>query len=329
MDTTTERFSLPVPLEQALATIAGSYRLGTIQSFSVMLAGYQNLNVKLDTTQGSCVVKFYAGSGSMERNTDVVTVMSFLYNSGLPVPKVLSSNGAATVPILKDDGTVISYVNVLEYFDGEDTNTCTPKQEDFGALAQIIGKIHNSDLEIKRFYDDWGVANIASEYPKTAAALSKESIELVDSVVKSFEKIDSSSFHKCVIHGDLHRSNILKNKNGDYCLIDFGCVDYNLAIIDLAAFLAWFCFDGLSSHSEIETVYRTVISEYIKVRPLSKAELAALPIYIQAAYTAFHMASSELLRRGDTREETILWNNKSLSGLQKSVALNQECCFKY
>jgi Ser/Thr protein kinase RdoA (MazF antagonist) len=322
MYTTTEKFSLPIPLEQALSSIAGSYQLGMIQGFSVMLAGYHNLNVKFSTQHGSFVAKFYSSASSLERNTDVVTTMLTLHNCGLPVPKVLHYESGTTMPLFKDD-ILISYANVLEYFDGEDSNTFVPSNEDIRRLAQIVGKLHNIDLSIERFYDDWGVSNIVNEYAKTADSLRGESVQLVANAVKEFEQIDCSSFHRCVIHGDLHRSNILKNKNGHYCLIDFGCVDYNVAVIDLAAFLAWFCFDGLSSFTEMENIYRIVLNEYIKIRLLSEAELAALPVFVRAAYAAFHMASSELIAQGDTREETLMWNQKSLAGLKKGVFINK------
>lgn len=321
MHITTERFTLPIPIDDALKSVGEHFHLGAVRDFSVMLAGYHNLNLKISTDRGCFVAKFFSNSSSLKRNADVITAISAFYTCGLPVPNLLRTESGATLPIFKD-GTRISYVNVLEYFDGEDLSLSTPTSHDIQAIAQFIAKMHKVPLKIDQFYDDWGITNIENEYSNFAASLQADSARLVEKVVQEFVGIGSKSFHKSVIHGDLHRSNILKSKDGRYCFIDFGCVDYNCALIDIATFLAWFCFNGVTTFAEIQGIYHMVLTEYLKIAPLKAEEFEALPVYIKAAYAVFHIASSALLSRGDIRQETIRWNKKSLEGLKKSALID-------
>jgi Ser/Thr protein kinase RdoA (MazF antagonist) len=163
MEPNLEKISLSIPLENAIGQVATYFELGHIKDFQIMTRGLVNLNIKLTTTLGTYVAKFYPPETSSKRNIDTIKAMIAYHQAGVSVPKVIfTSAKQAALTIPGSAGNVL--VNVLEYFDGEDFNQSPPTHEDFRTLSSIIALLHNTNIKIDRFYNDWCPENILQEF---------------------------------------------------------------------------------------------------------------------------------------------------------------------
>ncbi len=324
MNSIVQRTNLMVPLPAALAAVSSHFDAGEISEFDVLRTGYQDLNVMITTPRGKFVAKFFSKIRSLARVKDVIKTMVVLNNAGLPVPRVLQAADGPVYTMYEDSGP--TYISVFEYFEGNDFSSAEPTSDDLKYLSELISSIHSTDLLIDRYYDDWGAANILPEYSKAASFLSSDALLLVEKTTDDVRTLDAAQFQQCAIHGDVYRSHVLRSRDGRYCLIDFGCVDFNWAILDLAIFLAWFCFDGLSSLERMQEIYILVLSEYMRSKSLTSGELAAIPILIRATYAAYQIATSRLMAQGDNSVQTKTWNEKSLAGLSNSHLISRLTC---
>lgn len=335
MQTLFKRTNLSVSLEDALNDISRLFKLGAISQFSLLNTGYQDLNIKLITEKGIFIVKFFSKDRAHKRISDIVKVMLSCHQKNISVQNILTTEDGQILTLSGPNGN--TYITIFKYFPGNDFYHTTATYDDYKHLAKTIAQINSLDIEIDRFYDDWGPANFFPELENTISLSDKNILSFVKEIKTNYESLDTTNFQKSIIHGDLHRSNVLKSSvtesnaleaNGfkpdskQYCIIDFGCTDFNWCIFDLAIFFAWFCFDEAAQDS-MQEIYSLVLNEYTRYKTLSKEEIGAIPILVSASYATYYLATARLLSQEDSTEQTKIWHEKSYAGLNKSAQIKK------
>lgn len=77
--------------------------------------------------------------------------------------------------------------------------------------------------------------------------------------------------------------------------MDFGCLDNNLRIIDLATFLSLTCFN-VNDGTRNKEIYNFVLNQFQKVIRLKEVEKNYLPLFIKATYTSLIVGCSFSLK---------------------------------
>ncbi|MBZ0189794.1 MAG: phosphotransferase, partial [Candidatus Obscuribacterales bacterium] len=272
------RISLKTTLVELVDHACVRFELGEPVDFKPVTTGYQDLNIKLHTARQAYLIKVFSKNRSLTNINDQIEVLMYLAQNNLPVPHLRVAYGKPLSIIESENGK--AYVCVMDYFEGGDFTKRKPEKADIVFLAECLANLHNLPLKVSRYYDDWGAANLEAELNDKRGSLSESDLALVGPVAERLRAIDLKSFRQCTIHGDLYREHVLKNKQGDYCFIDFGCMDFNAAVLDLAIFIAHFCLDPRMSESVNRKVFSLAIETYQKTAPLSALELASLPVLI-------------------------------------------------
>ena len=134
---------------------------------------------------------------------------------------------------------------------------------DYAKIAELMKKLHNSIMLSRDDYDPFGRFD---GYEKEALSFQEASPvyqELRNFVFGKQEYLERQRL--CLSHNDAQRSNIVKDLNGNYYLIDFEFVGNNDEIYDIATFgngsvsegrsLLNFYFDNKPSEDQIKRYY--------------------------------------------------------------------------
>ena len=281
-----------------IKAIAKQFKLGSILYIKGIEEGYEDINIELKTTKGHYLVKILVDylekkPRSREDAEYYVYVMSQLLEGGIRVPKLYMSSDNKHLFEISNQPKAPIFAIVMEYFEGKHFLQIKPTLKDMESIVLILSKFHSLDLRLgDKVYDDpWQPQSLAKYYSINKKLFKQKDKHRLESIIRNLDRINLDHYKKTPTHGDIMRNNIMKSKEGEYCLLDFGVVAMNHWIIDLALYLAGFCLDPSDSVSENKDIFKKVTSAYVARSKLRNDFRDDLYILIQASYGAFYLAS--------------------------------------
>lgn len=336
VDEIMSRVNVDFSLEELVDQAVRQFDLGAVKNFELIQHGYQDLNVKVSTERGDFIIKVFSKRRTLTNVEEQTRALRFFHENGLPVPILVpceTPRGDLELFNVIFGRYGDAYVAVFEFFKGPSFDEIKPKDTDFVYLAGCLARMHKLSFKISRYYDDWGAANLLNEFVEKGSLLAvnvpgtkkavvpAEDRKSIEKIVERMQTVDLSRFRQCVIHGDLYRSHALKKGEFDYCIIDFGCMDFNAAILDLAIFAAHFCLDGTEEPAEIRRIIELVEHSYRTAGgTITHAEKEVMPLLMGASYAAYVIATANLIVNGDTSKQTKGWLEIALRKLRAFVA---------
>ncbi len=308
-----QRLDIDLPLADLIQEIALHYHVGTVESFELILEGYDDVNVSVVAEAGRYLFKVFRTDKSITAISDSVRVQEELSRLGGPVPALLSVNKEYLYSRGESGCTV--HACAMEFVDGRDFDHIQPTCIDIKCITNFLSTLHSLDFEVASNYDSWGTANIAAEFEKKKSCLPTELLGIIGAIVTKFDSLDLSLLERRVIHGDLHKKNVLKASDGRCYVVDFSCLDFNCPVFDLGIFLALFCIDLDRPSTEALTI-QSVIDEYNKGRRLKPQEIELIPLMIQATYAMYALSAQYLISvEHDHSQQTRHWLTVGRKGL--------------
>lgn len=305
LDTLLQRTSLSTPFSEFINQLEQSFRpLGKITHYLPILEGYEDANIKLETTTGTYALKIF----SKERTTDEVS-------SYIKILEELPKIDVPTMRLIAKNSKTEPHFIISKFFFGKNFQDIPPSIKDMTKIAGWVSKINTLDFPVVGTYDSWGIKNLSKEYEKNKDSFSLQQMKLIEPIFKKYSQIDLDSLPKSVIHGDMQKKHVLKNDKNQYCIIDFGCAAYDARIIDLCTYLAWFCFDP-ENWNRRQEIAKFVLAEYQNLQKLTDVELKSVPILTMSSYAAYFQKTSILIRNGDLSEETKEWHDMAQKMLE-------------
>jgi len=321
MEDFTNRVGSVIALPALLDNIASSYALGDIIASVPILIGYQDYNVDLTTSKGRYVVKIFSKEKSKERIDDVVWAYAHSAKLGVPVAQIIQTPDKRPVIEISGDSRPV-YACVFAYFPSKPLTRVPVTDTDLDLLTNAMAAIHRIPKTVHRYYDTLGIINLTDLYKKNNAALNTEELAIITPVVAKMSKIDFSAFPHSIIHGTFEKENVLKNPTGEIRLLDFGCMDYNASILDIATYIANFTLyldDTRRTH-----VAHRILEVYEQSRPLTSAERAALPTLIRSQFAAHAIHMTYYMRIDhDMTKQTQTWLDRGWDGLRTYASVKK------
>lgn len=308
------RTPLEIPFENFLEEVKKAYDFKEIHWYTPILEGYENANIKIDTDKGSFVIKIFAKEISDFQAESYITVTEEALRVGVPLAKLLEGKDGFLQKFPQGD-TVVKYL-LMYFFDAPNFEQQIVHMEDITKVTEYLAKFNSLDFLVGEVYDSWGNKNFVKEYEKYKEKVSQEVYEAITPVMEDFSKIDFTHFSTSVIHADLQRKHVMKNKEGEYCILDLGCMRNDARVYEISIHLAWFClcYDTWDRRDE---VVKNVLDTYARMHPLTQDEMMSLPILVKAAYAAYYLKTSLLLQDGDDSAETLEWHNAAKEMLKR------------
>lgn len=296
--------------------ICEDYSLGKYVSHRFPEFGYEDFNVVLQTSKGTYFVKIFGSFRSLEECKRYIHIMEYVRKKGIPYPFLYKSNKGVLHTIYID--TVTVYLCVQEYIDGKnlfelDYNLT---QKDAKFFIRQAASVNALSVNPPFVYDSWATINLGKIYQTKGHALKDSSIqEGIELIVEEFRKVDIKKLPHCFVHGDMIKTNMMKDKNGRFFVLDFAVSNYYPRIVELSVLICFLLFDFI--HPEkLQKVCRFAASEYQKYIILTEEELKILPLFVKATFASYMLSATYEKNKNNSESlETRYWLKVSTIGL--------------
>lgn len=313
----TERINYDGKLETISKKVCEAYALGSFIANEIVPIGYEDCNVILNTSTGKYFMKIFSKTRDVRSCQRYIAIMTAASAAGISTPAIHISPQGALYTLALDQTTL--YLCVLTYVAGKDLYTL---QEDLSAeqityLGHQVAKINTLTLQPEFVYDSWAISNFKTEFEKKSIYLSPEDLLLLQPLVQAFNNLDSETLPTCFVHGDIIKTNVIKDANNQLSIIDFSVANTYPRIQEIAVLACNVLFDEQSKQQSEQNIH-TFLAAYQEHIKLTTRELEVLPIYIQLAH-AMHLlcANYEQQAEHNTTAENTYWLQLGRKGLQQ------------
>lgn len=278
-----QRVKLNISPEELFVRIQKLYNIGTIASCKVFGKGVIEVNIKVTTTTGDFVLKIFSEK-KYWRVKQLTHFMRSIKSRGVKVQKIVPTLAGKLYFRIRGEGKYY-YACLLSYFHGRDFSTSDPSLEKIIEIAKSLAIINKDKIEVAPHYDECLIPNLPHEFKKKAYLIkNKKYKNILFDYSRKISTINFNLLQNGVIHGDLSREHVLA-RGKDICLLDFGALNWDKVVVDLAIAMSWFCMDVHNfSKEKFWIKYNLFLETYKKYIKLSDYEIKVLPILICANY---------------------------------------------
>lgn len=268
-----------------LSDFTAAYELEAVTGFRGIAAGVQNSNYLIDTAKRKLILTLYEDTQTGVDPSDLpyfLGLMQHLAAAGIACP----------TPLLRNDGSLYGTLAgrpaaLVSFLSGR--STVTPKPEQCRAVGAALAELHLAGEGFsKRRANTQGLKNWRNLYDASAARADEASPGLADFMAAELERIEAAwpqDLPQGVIHADLFPDNVFFENGAVSGLIDFYFACHDVLAYDLAIMLNAWCFEADVNFNI--TKARALLAGYQSVRPMSAAEIDALPILASGAAMRF------------------------------------------
>lgn len=266
----------------ALEDFLGLYDIGAPLSIKGIAEGVENTNYLLHTEAGTYLLTLYEKRVDPSDLPFFLGLMNHLASKGFPCP----------TPIRQRSGEMLGKLAgrpaaIVSFLDGLSVRKSLPRH--CGELGANLAAMHvaGADFEIKRpnalSVSGWRplYETCAGRADDVMPGLSAE----IERELTFFEANWPTDLPMGVIHADLFPDNVffIQNKLAGFIDFYFACND--AFVYDIAICLNAWCFENDGSFNISKA--RAMLQAYTLVRPLSTAELDALPLFARGSALRF------------------------------------------
>jgi homoserine kinase type II len=258
------------------------YGIGELLSYKGIAEGVENSNFLLHTTSGYFFLTLYEKRVAKEDLPFFLGLMGHLAARGINCPQPVKNNKGETLGTLAGRPAAI-----IDFLEGIWPRK--PNAAHCAAVGDALAKLHLAGgdfamsranaLSVSGWRPLFDVASARADelQPGLHAFLAAE--------LDHLEKAWPNDLPRGVIHADLFPDNVLFLGDKLSGLIDFYFACNDILAYDVAICLNAWCFE--IDHSFNVTKARAFLNAYAKVRALSDAERAALPLLARGAALRF------------------------------------------
>ena len=290
-----KRIRLKGDIKPLLIRVCHDYKLGGYISYRVVPVGYEDFNLMVKTYKGKYFVKMFASYRGLANCVRYINIIRKVISAGVHHPKIYkSSQGFLYKTIL---GKIPVRLCVMEWVEGESLydkqSKVTNKETKF--LIRRAALINQIRLKPSFVYDSWAICNFLKEYKKKKRFLSDKDTSVISRLALEFARLNLERLPHTLVHGDIIRTNVLKDKRGRIFIIDFSVANNYPRIQELAVLLCSVLFDEkYSRHMMQERV--GALREYQKYIKLSDYEVRSFSLYCDVAH-AMHVLRATFERQ--------------------------------
>jgi homoserine kinase type II len=258
------------------------YGIGDLLSYKGIAEGVENSNFLLHTTSGYFFLTLYEKRVAKEDLPFFLGLMAHLASRGINCPQPVKNNKGDILGTLAGRPAAI-----IDFLEGVWPRK--PNATHCAAVGDALAKLHlaGGDFVMSRA----NALSVSGWRPLfDAAAPRADELQpglrtFLATELDHLEKAWPNDLPRGVIHADLFPDNVLFLGDKLSGLIDFYFACNDILAYDVAICLNAWCFE--IDHSFNVTKARAFLNAYSKVRPLSDAERAALPLLARGAALRF------------------------------------------
>lgn len=295
------------------------YNLGDLVEYKHIDIGYEDFNMLLKTSNGKYFVKILNKSRPKAEQERLIKILKKSIDNEVKVPKLYDVNGR-NIFQLKIDNKILNII-VMDYIDG--TNMLLLERDftetEIINIAREMAKINSIDYNVEPYYDEWTITHFESEYNKKSNNIDIEDRLLVTNIYNQMKKIDFKKFKMAYIHGDIIKSNLILDKNGNVWVIDFSVLNYLPRVIELAVAMFGICMTD--DRDKTISNINSLLGEYNKINKLDKYEIQNLPLIFNCISAMNILQTAYIKNTDETFEENEHWLSEGRKGLSLNLTI--------
>jgi homoserine kinase type II len=267
---------------EELAGFLAGYDLGELLAYKGIAEGVENSNFLVHTTAGNFILTLYEKRVAAKDLPFFLALMEHLAARGITCPQpVKNRKGEMLGKVAGRPAALITFLDGLWIR--------RPSATHCAALGEALAKLHLAGLDFKPkrrntlSVDGW--RPLYEHCRERANEVQRNLRELIEKELAALERDWPRDLPQGVIHADLFPDNVFFLGDTLSGLIDFYFACTDALAYDVAICLNAWCFE--IDHSFNVTKGRALLTAYARVRPLSPAELAALPLLARGAALRF------------------------------------------
>ncbi len=266
--------------DEQIAQLLTHYNIGGLQSAHPIMAGIDNSNYLLTTTQSQYILTLYEQRINPQDLPFYLQLMSHMKAQGVVCPHTVA----------RTDGELISQVMgrniaLTSFLQGKSLKETKPQH--VAQIGTLNAEMHQAAREFDlRLNNSLAPHKLGGLYHQVKERLDEFGLGLSQQIaqeLETFQQWPHLNLPRGVVHADIFPDNVFFTDNKLSGVIDFyfACEEY--LAYDLAiTFNAW-CFDGVDNAEFNKEKAIALISSYNQQRPLSNDELESLPLLARAA----------------------------------------------
>src|SRR3989344_7365476 len=316
-----DRLNYEGNLDPVVGRLCTAYRVGELTDFSVIDVGYEDCNVVIATQKDKYVAKIFSKGRTPQDITRYSTIMEKAVEAGINHPPLLKTHEGDVV-FTDTKANSISLV-LMKFIKGKTFFELdrTPNEEELKAIIEQAARINNINHHPSYIFDSWAIPNIQIMFDKIKPFLKQEDIPLVEKTIARYNEIPIKTLPRCLVHGDLIKTNILKAENGDIYILDFSVANWYPRIQELAVITANLLHDVTNSMSLTDRT-ELVANEYDKFNKLTPEERKWLyPFALAGVAMGLMGAHQEKHINRNGGEETEYWLKLGREGLKRELTI--------
>jgi homoserine kinase type II len=265
-----------------LARFISRYNIGELLSYKGIAEGVENSNFLVHTSAGNFILTLYEKRVAEADLPFFLGLMEHLAARGLTCPQPVKNREGGMLGVVAGRPAAI-----VTFLDGLWIRK--PNASHCAAVGEALARLHiaGADFPILRpnalSVESWRplFEHAGARGDSVRPGLCAEIVNELDMLEKNWPRDLPSG----VIHADLFPDNVFFLGDKLSGLIDFYFACNDMFAYDVAICLNAWCFEP--DHSYNVTKGRALLKAYEKVRPMSAAEHAALPVLARGASTRF------------------------------------------
>jgi homoserine kinase type II len=268
--------------DEELDAFIGSYDIGALTSFKGIAEGVENSNYLVHTENGRYILTLYEKRVKREDLPYFLALMQHLAARGITCPLPVRDREGQTLKTLA--GRPAALITFLEGL-----WVRRPTIEHCAGLGEVLARFHlaGRDFDMMRANSlslpGWQA--LFATIGRRADGVTRGLSSVIEKELRHLEGEWPKDLPEGVIHADLFPDNVFFLADKVSGLIDFYFACNDMLAYDVAVCLNAWCFESDGSFNV--TKARALLEAYVKVRPLTRAELDRLPTLARGAALRF------------------------------------------
>jgi homoserine kinase type II len=268
--------------DEEINEFLAGYDLGTLLSYKGIAEGVENSNFLLHTSKGYFILTLYEKRVAAADLPFFLNLMEHLAARGITCPQpVRSRGGEALGRLAKRPAAIVTFLDGVWIR--------RPSAAHCGAVGTALAELHlgGADFAMTR-RNGLSVEGWRPLFETAAARADTVASGLRDTIATELLRLESDwprNLPQGVIHADLFPDNVFFIGDRLSGLIDFYFACTDALAYDVAVCLNAWCFEPDLSYNM--TKGRALLYGYMRKRPLSAPETAALPMLCRGAALRF------------------------------------------
>ena len=265
-----------------ISAFVTDYNIGAVLTFKGIAEGVENSNYLLQTEGGNFILTLYEKRVQAEDLPFFIGLMDHLAAKGINCPRPIHDrNGVALKTLCGRPAAIVSFLQGI--------SLRRPSFAQCGAVGQAMAEMHLAALDYPGFRaNNLSLSGWRELAERCAHGADEVAIGLENTIIDELAFLEKNwprDLPQGVIHADLFPDNVFFLGDKLSGLIDFYFACNDFLAYDLAVSINAWCFEADGAFNV--TKARQMTAGYIAARPLTAAELDAMPLLCRGSALRF------------------------------------------